>query len=221
MALPAEHRLEAILGRIGPERRQAEERDAATGRVEAGRGQAERGRAVRDVARQVRVGLGGLAEALDLALGEGRIGVRGREVSHQTDDLGGRLGQLRQAVAAHARVELQVAADALGHLAVGDDQLEPCVSRLRDLAACGGAHDEDPRGRELAPERECLGDGRETERGRPDIERRTGDVRGAVPVAVRLDDRPQLGLAERAAQRRDVPPQRPQVDGQLRAVHTD
>ena len=142
-------------------------------------------------------------------------------MGHQADDLGGRLGQLRHAVAAHARVELQVAPHALGDLAVADDELEPCVTGLGDLAAPGRAHDEDPRGRELPAERERLRDGREAESGRPGSERRARDVRCTVAVPVRLDDRPELGAAERAAERGGVPTQRRQVDRQLRAMHLD
>ena len=55
------------------------------------------------------------AEALDLPLGVGGVGVGGREVAHQPDDLDRRRGQLREPPAAHAGVELQVHAHAGGH----------------------------------------------------------------------------------------------------------
>ena len=55
-----------------------------------------------------RVRLGRLAEALDLLVGERRVGVGRRQVRHQADDLGGGCGQLREAVAAHPGVELDV-----------------------------------------------------------------------------------------------------------------
>ena len=56
LAAPGEHRLEPVLGRVGAERRQAVERDAAPGGVEPGRGKAQRGGAVRRVQGQIGVG---------------------------------------------------------------------------------------------------------------------------------------------------------------------
>ena len=74
-------RLEPVLRRIRPERREAVQRDAAAGRVEAGLGDAQRGRAVRGVAGELRVAVGRLAEALELAAGEDGVGVGRRQVA--------------------------------------------------------------------------------------------------------------------------------------------
>src|SRR2546430_14788907 len=81
-------------------------------------------------------------KALDLAARERRITVRGREMRHQTDDFGRRRRQLREAVAAHAGVQLEVDAHPLRDLTVGDHELEAGIARLRNLAvrAGGAAH---------------------------------------------------------------------------------
>ena len=63
------------------------------------------------------------------------------------DDLGRRRRQLGEAVAAHARVELQVHAHALRYLVVDNHELEPGIAGQRDLTVrAGGAHDDDPLG---------------------------------------------------------------------------
>src|SRR5581483_10763037 len=88
LASPGEHGLEPVVGRVGPERREAVERDPAASRAEARRRQAERGRAVRRVQQHAGVRPRDLsAEDLELPLGEGRVAVRGREVRHQPDDV--------------------------------------------------------------------------------------------------------------------------------------
>src|SRR5512132_2350583 len=115
-ARPLERRLEAVVPRGGPEGREAIDRNPATGGVEAGVWKAERAGAVRQMPRQVPVRLRRLAEAPDLRLGELGIAVGAREMAHQPDDLGRRLRQVREAPAAHAGVELEVDADALGDL---------------------------------------------------------------------------------------------------------
>ena len=53
----------------------------------------------------------------------------------------------------------------------------------------------------------------------PAVERRTRDVHRAVPVPLGLDDRPQLGAAGSAQQRFGVSPDRPEVEGEARALH--
>ena len=66
---------------------------------------------------------------------------------------------------------------------------------------------------------ERLGQRRDAERGRTAVERGFRDVDRAVPVALGLDDRPQLGALGRAQQRRGVPPDRPEVEGEARPLH--
>ena len=105
------------------------------------------------------------------------------------------------------------------HRLVGDGEVEIGFTRLRDLAAGSRPHDEDAHAGELAPEDERLPDGRDAERQRPLAERRTCDVDRAVPVAVGLDDHPELGSPECTAKATHVSPQGAQVDGDLRAVH--
>ena len=102
-----------------------------------------------------------------------------------------------------------------GISSVATHELEVRVARLPDLAVAGGPHDDDARRRELAPELEALGHRRDAERRRARAERRAGDVGGAVPVAVRLDDRPELGAVERAQQRARVAAQRGEIDREL------
>src|SRR6478609_1895258 len=94
VAAPGKRRLEAVRGGVLAERREPVERHAAARRVEACRRQPQRGGAVGDMAHQLAVGLGRGAEALDLLLREGRVGVGGREMRHQSYDLGTELGQL-------------------------------------------------------------------------------------------------------------------------------
>ena len=55
--------------------------------------------------------------------------------------------------------------------------------------------------------------------GRARAERRARDVDGAVPVPVRLDDRPQLGALERVEQGRALRRSAPRSIGDLGAVH--
>ena len=88
VAVPPQHRLEAVVGGIGAERREAVERDTAARSVEARLRQPQRRRTVRDVPGQVAVLLGRDPKALDLLSRELGIAVRRREVAHQADDLG-------------------------------------------------------------------------------------------------------------------------------------
>ncbi len=68
-------------------------------------------------------------------------------------------------------------------------------------------------------ELERLGHGRDAEGGRAGAERRAGHVDRTVPVAVRLDDRPELRSVEGGEQCPGVPPDRAQVDRELGARH--
>src|SRR5438034_1380237 len=128
-ARPLERRLEAVVPRGVAERRETVDRDAAAGGVEAGVRKAERTGAVSQVPGQVPVRLRRLAEHSDLGLRELGIAVGAREMAHQPEDLDRRLWQLREAPAAHAGVDLEVDADALGDLAVRDGELERGLSR--------------------------------------------------------------------------------------------
>ena len=167
-----------------------------------------------------RVRLGRGAEALDLLLGEGGVGVGRREVRHQAHDLRAERRQLREAPAAHAGVQLQVHRARRREILVPPRELEPRLARLGDLAAGRGrAHHEDPRVAELGSQLEPLGDGRDAERAGALVEHRAGDIDRAVPVGVGLHDRPELRAVEHAQQRPRVAPDRAEVDGQLRPVH--
>ena len=149
---------------------------------------------------------------------ERRVAVGGREVRHQPDDVRGRLRQLGEPPASHPGVELEMDGDVRRDLAVaGDGQLEPRLARRGDLV--GRPHDEDPRLGQRAPQLEPLVDRGDTEHGRAGLERRAPDVDRAVPVAVRLDDGPELRTVERLEQPASVVPDRAEVDRDLAAVH--
>jgi len=147
------------------------------------------------------------------------FGIRRREMAHQPDDVDRRRQQLGQAPAAHPRVELEVDADALRDRLVEHREVEVCLARLGDVPVGARPEDEDAHARELAPERQRLGHGRDAERERAFTERRACDVDGAVPVAVGLDHGPQLRASEDAPQPTDVAPHRAEVDRDLGAVH--
>ena len=108
---------------------------------------------------------------------------------------------------------------ALRDLAADDDELETRLACVGDLRRRRRAEDEDARGADRAPQRQRLGHRRDAERGRARGERRTAHVGGAVPVAVRLHDRPELRAVEHPQQRRRVAADRAEIDGQLRARH--
>ena len=95
----------------------------------------KRGCAVRDVADQMRVRGRRLLEALDLRARELLVRIRRRQMAHQPDDLDRRRGKLGQPPAAHARVELEMDANALRDRLVPDGQVEIRLAGLRDLAA--------------------------------------------------------------------------------------
>ncbi len=104
------------------------------------------------MAGEIRVGLGQLAEALDLGACELEVAVGGGEVTHQADDVPARRReQLRQAEAPHAGIELDVDANVLGDVGVGNGDLEPGVASSGDLVATERRHHEDARGRVLGP----------------------------------------------------------------------
>src|SRR5438034_660289 len=219
VALPAQDGLEPVDGRRLAERRHAVERDPAAGRVEPGLGDPQRRRAVRDVPDHVRPAGRRLLEPLDLPPREARIRVGRRQVAHQPDDVDRRPGKLGQPPTAHARVELEVNANALGDRHVEDGEVEVGVPRLRHIALGARPEDEDPHARELAPQRERLGHRCDAERERTLAEHRARDVDRAVAVAVRLDHGPELRPTEDAPQPTSVASKRPEVDRDLGAVH--
>ena len=220
IAPPRKRGLEAVRARVLAEGREAVQRDPAASSVEARRREPQRGRAVGDVAHQVGVRLGRLAEALDLLLREGRVGVGCGQVRHEAHHLGRRLRQLAEPPAAHARVELQVHAHAFGNLVAPDRKLELGLARLCDLAARRGrAHHQDPGERELSAQLQRLGHGRDAQGSCALVEHRAGDVHRSVAVGVRLHDRPELRALERPQQRARVAPHCAEIDGQLRPVH--
>ena len=153
---------------------------------------------------EVRVRLGRGEEALELQLGEARVGIRRREVAHQADDARARRGELGEAPAAHARVELEMHGD-VGRRDLGREaQLEPGLARGGDLGRPRRAEQDDPRRRQGAPQLQGLAERCDAERGCAGRERRPPHVHRAVPVAVGLDDGPELGAsrAAHAARRR-------------------
>ena len=158
-------------------------------------------------------------EPLHLLLRVGGVAVGGGEVAHHPDDLPGRRGELGKTPPPHARVELEVDADALGNLTVDDHELEAGVACLGDLATRSRAHDEDAHGAERPPQHEPLRHGRDAERRRAAPERGGTDVGGAVAVAVGLDHRPQLRPVERAEEPPRIAADRTEIDRQLRAGH--
>ena len=83
----------------------------------------------------------------------------------------------------------------------------------------GRPHDEDPRLGQRAPQLEPLVDRGDAEHGRAGLERRAPDIDRAVPVAVRLDDGPELRAVERLEQPASVVPDRAEVDRDLAAMH--
>src|SRR4051794_2015635 len=219
-ALPRQHRLEPVVGRVGVAGREPVDRATAPHRVEARLRQAQRRGAVRSVSRQLRVLVRERAEPLELCARELEVAVGSREVRHQPDDLGGRSRQLRQSVTPHPRVELQVDAHAFRDFVVRDRELEACLARVCNLAArARRAEHDDPLDAELVPQRETFGDRRDADRRRTGTERRAGGVDHPVPVAVRLHDGPELGTAGRTQESAHVAAQRAEVDRELRAVH--
>ena len=79
-------------------------------------------------------------------------------------------------------------------------------------------HD-DAGGRERSAEDDRLADGRDAERGGTSVEGGAPDVDRTVPVAVGLDDRPQLGRGQQVAQAACVAADRADVDRDERTGH--
>ena len=160
------------------------------------------------------------AEALELLPRELGIAVRRGEMGHQAHYLGGRRRQLRQPVAAHARVELQVDADPLRNLLVGDCQLQAGLPRLSHFSIrAGRAHDQDAFRSILAPKRQSLGNRRHAQGRRPGAERSTCDVDCSVSIAVRLHHCPKPRSVEGAKQCAHIAPESAEIDRDLRTVH--
>ena len=175
--------------------------------------------AVREMTRQLAQPGRRLAEALDLLPREVGIGLGRGEMAHHPDDVARQRGELGEPPAAHARVELEVDRNAFGHAAVRGDELEPGSARLPPLRFVRRAHHDDARVGEGGAKRERLRRRRHRERRRASPQRRPRDVHRAVPVAVRLDDGPQLRRPGRAPERLRVPADRSQVEGEERALH--
>ena len=108
---------------------------------------------------------------------------------------------------------------ARGHGTLGDRELETGRARARRLLLVGRPENEEAHRPERLPEPERLRDGCDAERARARIERGAADIRRPVPVAVRLDDGPQLGAVEHAQERPRVAADRTEVERQLRAGH--
>ena len=133
--MPAQHGFEIVVGGIAHEWRQTVDRDPAACGIEPCLGQAQRGGAVGDVTlERAPIGLDELRETRGLLARERGVGLGGREVAHQPDDVSRRRPELGEPVAAHSRVELEMDAQALRDVAVADGNLDVCVSRSSDLA---------------------------------------------------------------------------------------
>ena len=208
--LPAQRRLEAVVGRIGAERRDPVERDAAADGVEAG---------LRDSAASA--ALFATWRVSEPSAGGGLLEARrsGAAVKAGSDSADARwLMSPTTSRAADGSSEspqrpmpvssLRWTRTPSGIAPVRGDELEPRDSRLADLALRDGPHDEDARVPERGAEMERLGQRRDAERRRARLERGLRDVDRAVSVALRLDDGPQLGPAGGAQQRLGVPPDR-------------
>ena len=87
---------------------------------------------------------------------------------------------------------------------VADDELEPRLASLASIAR--RAEDDDARSRQDTSEGQSLGHVRDAQGRRARVRRGPGHVGRAVSVAVGLDDRPELGVAEQAPEVRDVLP---------------
>ena len=114
-------------------------------------------------------------------------------MGHQTDYPRRRRRQFGQAVAAHARVELEVDAYAFRNFGIADRQLEAGFACLRDLAVrARRTQDDDACSRVVAPQLQALGNRGDAERSRPGADRCARGVCCAMSVTVRLHDRPEL-----------------------------
>src|SRR5512146_2358884 len=110
--------------------------------------------------------------------------------------------------------------DVTGDLAPGDDELEPRISCRGDLARLArGAHDENAGVRLALSQLESFVDRGHAESSRAGAECGVRGVRGAVAVAVRLDDRPELGPRKYVEEPPRVVADRAEVDRDLAPVH--
>ena len=135
-----------------------------------------------------------------------RIGVRGGEMRHQSDDVPCRLRQLREPPPPHSRVELEVDADTFRHRRLPGRELEVGLPRKRDLPADRRSHDEDADARKLGAKLQPLRHRRDAEHARALVDHCSGDDR-PVAVAVRLHDRPERRPSSTSSSRRAFPPE--------------
>ena len=208
-----------MLGRIGVERRDAVQRDPAAGGVEARLGQRQRGRAVRDVAGEMRVRLRRRAEALDLLPRELRVGVRGREVAHQADDVRRRLRQLARAPSVPCRCRASGGPGCPSGISPLTEMTSSSRASRASASSSVGHITMIRASGQLPSQLDGLGDGDDAERRRAGLERRPPDVGRAVAVAVRLHDGPELGSVQRLEQPPCVVADRAEVDRDLAPVH--
>ena len=109
--------------------------------------------------------------------------------------------------------------DTLWDSLVGGDELEPGDARLADLPLGHRPHHDDPRISESCAQMQRLGQRRDAEGGGTPVERGFRDVDRAMPVPLRLHDRPELGALRGTQQRGGVPANRPEVESEARPLH--
>ena len=157
-----------------------------------------------------------LAEPLELPLGEGRVGVGRGQMRHQPDDVRARAAASRENPKRPMPVSSLTCTGTPSGIGPSPTTSSSLPSRASRISA------------RVGPSTRIRGPGRTRLRDRPSATVAThravapassaaGHVGRAVPVSVGLDDGPELGAAERAPQRRDVPPHGPEVDRDLRA----
>ena len=218
LRLPAQRRPQVEARGAVAERVDPVQRDPAARRVETCLGEHECSGAVGDVPHEDSgIRLGCPEKPLELLLREPTVGVRGREMGHQADDGRPRDGELGEAPPAHPRVELEVDAHPFRQPSVGHRQLERRVACDRDVLRPGRPEHEDPQ----------LGNAERSGSASPTVATQSAvappssggsrDVERSVPVAVSLDDGPELGVLEDARQDAGVVPDRLEVDGDARA----
>ena len=162
---------------------------------------------------------GRLPEALDLQLRERRIRLGGGEVAHHPDDVACRRRELREPPASHPGVDLEMDSHAFRDPLVGGDELQPRDASLADLALGHRPHHEDASVAKRRAQVERLRQRRDAQGGRPRVERGLRHVDGAVAVALRLHDGPELGALGGLQEGRGVPPDRPEIEGEARPLH--
>ena len=217
-----ERRLEPVLGRVGAERRDAVERDAAAGGVEARRGEAQRAALFarcRVQARDTAPSPRGSARAAARAKAGSESAVARWLISPTTSR--GSAGSSESPQRPMPVSSFRCTGTPSGTAPLGDRELEPGLARRAPISsAVGGPMTRMRAGPERSPQRERLRRrSRRRARVAPASSAARRDVARAVPVAVRLDDRPELGAAERVAGAPRVAPHRAEVDRDLGAVH--